>query len=262
MKKILLLLPIVFLLIFNGCGKIEDTTAGSIEYENTNYDPAQNNTCFDNYANSAGCFGTNQYFGDERVDNGVWSLYGKSDNYKQYYDKYILGYQLESDGTVRQRKDTQAYYFSAVMAWGVNNDGSELSIDPVNSFTIISKLTGSCYKVKASDENTYRMCNEDTIDENTASNSSGYYGSDLKFGNNTYGNYTVIGTWSIDGVTVELAEDGTTSTGGEWGLSSDAKRLSVDGVDYLVYRYPDDNNLEVFVMQGDYAVDKVMLEKL
>jgi len=258
----LFLLSLTFLLIFSGCGQIEDESAGTIEYENENYESNQNNTCYSDQENSAGCFGEKQKFGDEYIDNGVWSLYGKSDNYILYYDKYILGYQLISDGTVKQRKDTQAYYFSAVMAWGVNNDGSKLTINPVNSFTITSKLTGSCYKVTATNGDTYRMCNEDTIDDNTASNSSGYYGSELKFGNNTYGDYTVVGSWNINGASIDLDENGTTSTGGEWGLSSDAKRLSVDGIDYLAYRYPDNDNLEVFIMQGDYAIDKVILEKL
>ncbi|MEA1921001.1 MAG: hypothetical protein U9N52_14275 [Campylobacterota bacterium] len=262
MKRMLLLVPIVFLLLFNGCGKIEDETAGSIEFENENYEPSQNNTCFSDQENSAGCFGTSQFFGDERVYEGYWSLYGKSDNYKLYYDKYLFGYDLLSDGTLKQRLDTQGYYFNVIKVWGLNNDGSKLTIHPSESYTISSKLTGSCYKVSAANAETYRMCQEDAISEDTLSNDAGYYGSDLKFGNNTYGDYEVVGQWTVNGVTVELFAEGNTSNGTNWGLSSDSKRITIDGVNYLAYRYPDNSCIETLIMQGDFATDKVMLCKL
>lgn len=264
MRLKLFFLSIALLGIFSGCGKIEEETdQGTAEIENENYDPGQNNTCYSNFENSAGCFGDDQYFGDEIVTDGYWSIYAQSDNYILYYDTYQYGYQFESDGSVKMRLETQEYTYSSIRLWGVNNEGSALIVDPDASFRIASKVIGtSCYKATNTSGQTIKICNESAVDTATAQNASGYYGSALRFGNYAYGDYTVAGDWNIDGTTVTLNEDGTTSNSGEWGLSADSKKLTIDNIVYLVYRYPDNSCLETFVMQGDSKTDRKTLCKL
>ena len=106
------------------------------------------------------------------------------------------------------------------------------------------------------------MCNESLISD-ASQNSSGYYGSSLSFGNNDlYGDYTVVGTWTIDGTSITLSEDGSTSTGGEWGLSQDSKVIVIDGISYMVNTYPDNGCIETYEMSGDYATEPRTLCKL
>jgi len=257
--KTTITLAAVTVLLFIGCGQLEDTESGTIEYENVNYDPAKNNTCFSNRENSAGCFGDDQYFGEHRVYEGFWSIYGKSDNYKNYYDKYLYGYDFQSDGTLKKRETTQNYYYSPLQVWGVNTDGSELTIDPGVTYKIVSRFTNDCYKVNVA-EKEYKICHEESVDT-TQKNASGYYGETIAFGNYDYGRYTVAGSWSIDGVSVELTASGKTSNGGEWGVSEDGKLLFIDDNAYLAYRYPDNGCIETFLMRGDFALDKKMLCK-
>jgi hypothetical protein len=251
----LFFLTLSLLLVITGCGKIEEESAsGTIEYENENYAPNQTNTCYDDYANSAGCFGSKQYFGDEEITNGIWSVYTKSNNYLEYYDKYQISYQFMSDGSIKQRSGSRFYYYNYTDVWGVNDDGSALNLHPTTSYTISASRTGGCYTV-TSGENTYRMCNEPLISD-AAQNSAGYYGADVSFGNNdVYGNYTASGSWRIDDRSVTLDANGSTSTGGEWGLSQDAKMISIDGISYLINTYPDNNCIETYEMSGDYPTE-------
>ncbi len=252
---------ILLLAFFWGCGPVEEIDSGTVEYENEDYEPNQNNICYDNYENAAGCFGTKQYFGDEEVTEGIWSVYSKSNNYLEYYDKYQYSYQFFSDGSLKQRVDTKNYYYSQTDVWGINTDGSVLTVHPTTGFTITASRSGSCYTVTSSSD-TYRMCNEPFI-SGASQNDSGYYGSNLSFGNNVqYGDYTVVGTWTIDSVEIELDENGSTSNGGEWGLSQDAKVITIDGISYLVNKYPDDGCIDTYEMNGDYATNPAKLCKL
>ncbi len=262
MRQTLFFSLLTLMTLFYGCGQIEDVTAtGSIEYENGNYDPNQNNTCYSDYENSAGCFGNSQYFGNEKATSGIWSIYTSSNNYLEYDDKYLYSVQLMSDGSLKKRDGTKNYYYRYSEVWGVNNEGSILTIDPTTSYTITASRTGSCYTVSSSGQS-YRMCNESLIDS-ASQNSSGYYGADLKFGNNDlYGNYSVVGSWSIDGTTITLNADGTTSTGYEWGLSQDAKVITIDGISYMVYIYPDNGCIETYEMSGDYPTEPKTLCRL
>ena len=248
------------LLLFNGCGKIEESESGKIEYENEDYDPSQNNTCYDDYANSAGCFGNDQYFGNEEITSGIWSVYTKSNNYLEYNDKYQISYQFMSDGSIKQRNGTRSYYYNYTDVWGVNNEGSTLSLYPTTSYSITASRTEGCYSVTSS-EGSYRLCNEPLISD-ALQNDSGYYGTDLTFGNNDeYGNYTAAGIWSIDGTNVTLDANGSTSNDGKWGLSQDGKMITIDGTSYLVNTYPDNNCIETYEMSGDYPTDPRILCK-
>jgi len=264
MQTKLFLLSLTLLLIFTGCEKIEeDELQGTAEVENESYEANQNNTCYSNFENTAGCFGSDQRFGDELISEGFWSVYSQSDNYILYYDTYQYGYQFDDDGSVKMRRERQNYTYSSLSMWGVNTDGSKLTIHPDESFTISSKIIGSaCYKVTVtSSSETLKICNESAL-SGESQNSSGYYGETLKFGNYVYGDFNVVGDWEIDGITFSLEANGTTSNGGEWGLSSDAKLITIDNIVYLVYKYPDNSCIETFIMEGDDKTERKTLCKL
>jgi hypothetical protein len=252
---------LTLLVIFSGCGKIEDDSAGTVEYENDTYEPSKNNTCYSDRENSAGCFGSDQFFGENRVSDGFWSVYGKSDNYKNYFDKYLFGFVFDSDGTLKQRQNTLEYYYSAIKVWGVNQDGSILNIDPGSTYKIKSQFTNFCYRVDI-DSKEYKICFEEGIDTSMPSNASGYYGDNIAYGNYDYGNLDIVGKWSIDDVEVELFSDGNTSNGGIWGVSEDRKRITIDSNSYLVSRFPDNGCIVTFLMLNNYAEDKKTLCKL
>jgi len=262
MKKILLLLPIVLLLVFSGCGKIEDETSGTTESSYDNYTPSANNQCASDQQNSAGCFGNEPFFAENQVDLGYWSLYKKSDNYKNYYNQYFKSYQFISDGSVKKRFESEGYYRIDGSLWGVNDAADTINLDSGESF----KLTGrrysgtDCYDV-THNNTTYKMCAESAIDTSNV-NSAGYFGESLSFGNYNFGNYKAVGSWSIDNDTVTLNSDGSTSNNGEWGLSKDAKVITIDAISYIVNRYPDNDCIDTYTLISNTKQDTVRLCKL
>ncbi len=260
-----LILSFLMLTILVGCGALEETEQGVEDVVDENYDPNQNNTCYSNFQNSAGCFGDDQYFGDNLINTGYWSVYGKSNNYILYYDTYRYGYQFDTDGSVRARKTGQEYLYSSTSLWGVNNDGTKLTIDPDETFSSPKRVSGTdCYEVTSSaSSQKLKICHEEPIDT-TLQNTSGYYGSDLEFGNYDYsdsGSITVDGNWSVGGTTLTLSADGSTSSGGEWGLSHDGKLITINAKTYLVYQYSGSDCISTFLMIGDNKSERVELCK-
>lgn len=255
----------LILALLSGCGAIEETEQGIEDVVDDNYNPNQNNTCYSNFENSAGCFGDDQYFGDNLVAEGYWSVYGKSNNNILYYDTYRYGYQFDNDGSVRARRLGQEYIYSSTSLWGVNKDGTKLTIEPDETFSNPKRITDTdCYEVTSSvSSQKLKICHENPIDT-ALQNGSGYYGGALKFGNYDYadsGSITVEGNWSIGGTVVTLKADGSTSLGGSWGLSRDGKLITVNAQTYLVYQYPGDDCITTFLMDGDNKTERVVLCK-
>ncbi len=263
MQTKLLLLSLTFLLIFSGCGKIEEeTSAGTIEPSTDNYTPNANNQCATDQQNSQGCFANEPFFAENQIDLGYWALYKKSNNYKNYYDMYYKSYQFINDGSVKKRFESEGYFRIDGSLWGVNEAADTISTDSGESF----KLTGrrylgiDCYDVTHNSA-TFKMCAESAVDDSNK-NSSGYFGSNVKFGNNNFANYTAEGSWTIQSVQVGLNSDGTTSNDGEWGVSADGKIITIDTVSYIVNKYPDNNCIDTYTLISNTKQDKATLCKL
>lgn len=259
--KIAILLTLGIFILFSGCGKIEDQTAGTTEASSDNYKPNANNQCATDQQNSQGCFANEPFFAENRVDLGYWALYKKSNNYKNYYDMYYKSYKFISDGSVKKRPQSEGYFRIDGSLWGVNDAADTISMDSGESF----KLTGrrysgvDCYDV-THNSGTYKMCAEKSVD-NSHKNSSGYYGEKVSFGNYNFGNYSSVGKWSIDGAEVTLNSDGTTSNSGEWGVSEDGKIITIDANSYIVNRYPDNSCIDTYTLVLNTKQESVRLCK-
>lgn len=263
MKVKIFLISITLLSFFSGCGKIEDDEgAGTTETSYDNYTPAANNQCSSDQQNSAGCFGNEPYFAENRVDEGFWSLYKKSDSNKNYYNTYYKSYKFLSDGSVKKRFESEGYYRIDGTLWGVNDDADTINIDNGDSLSLTGRrYSGTdCYDVTHSGA-TYKICAEVAI-STSLQNSSGYYGDSIYFGNYNFGNYSVEGNWTIAGVEIALNSDGSTSNGGEWGVSEDAKVITIDAISYIVNRYPDNDCIDTYTLVSNTKQDSVRLCKL
>ncbi len=259
----LLISSLTFLLILSGCGKIEDEElAGTAQVSYDNYTPASNNQCATDLQNSAGCFGNEPFFAENQVDKGYWALYKKSDNYKRYYNVYYKSYQFRSDGSVKKRFESEGMYRIDGTLWGVNDKADTLSLDNGESFVLTGRrYSGSdCYDVTHNDA-TYKMCSEASVDE-TKQNSAGYFGENINFGNYNFGDIRVAGEWSIGEAKVTLYSEGNTSNGGEWGVSSDAKVITIDSISYIANRYPDNGCIDTYTLVFNTKQENVRLCKL
>ncbi len=242
------------LLLFSGCEPIEEESDTTVD---TAYKPNAVNTCNLSEETTLGCFGFGLEFGDnEKLDEGYWSLYAKRDKNLQYYDTYLFSYQFSGNGYTRTLNKPQEYY---VVSWGIDRDGTKITTDLEGTITYtgIFGSDTSCYKVKHSafGSEELKMCHDSKVGK--TENTLGYYGNDIKFGNYTYGNYAVVGTWEVrdygDSGTVTaytLDANGTVEGGGNWGVSEDGKVLHVKEASYLVNQYLDNNCLVCFNTKG------------
>ncbi len=245
---------ILTLLLFSGCEPIEEESDVAV---NMNYKPNAVNTCNLSEETTLGCFGSGLEFGDnEKLDEGYWSLYAKRDNNLVYYNTYLFSYQFTGNGYTQTLNKQQMYY---VLAWGINRDGSKITIDQEGTITYggIFGSDTSCYKVRHSafGNEELKMCHDTKVDGKK--NSVGHYGENVKFGNYTYGDYTVVGTWKVsnygDGTAVTtytLEINGTVKEGGNWGVSEDGKVLHVNDASYLVHQYLENDCLVCFNTNG------------
>ena len=242
------------LLLFSGCEPIEEDSDTTVD---TDYQPSEVNTCNLSEETTLGCFGSGLEFGDnEKLDEGYWSLYAKRDNNLVYYNTYLFSYQFSGNGYAQTLNKQQEYY---VLSWGIDRDGSKITIDHEGTITYtgIFGSDTSCYKVRHSafGNEEIKMCHDMQVEG--TKNSLGYYAENIKFGNYTYGDYTVVGTWNItdysDGsavATYTLDSNGTVRDGGNWGVSEDGKVLHVNESSYLVNEYLDNNCLVCFNTNG------------
>ncbi len=259
MKTQLFLLSTAFLLLFSGCGQIEDDIV--TEISQSNYTPPSNNQCSTDNANSQGCFGNEPFFGDNQVDTGYWALYKESNNYDDYFDMYYKSYQFSSTGAIIVRSEEEGNFKYTSNLWGINSAADTISMDTGESLKLNGvKYGGDCYQVTYQ-TGTYKMCHEDEIVP-SSQNSAGYYGEDLKFGNYVQGDYEAVGSWEIEGVLISLDSNGSTSSGGEWGLSLDAKLFTIDTVQYLVDKYPGSSCIDTYIIVNNYKTSPKKLCKL
>ncbi|RUM64963.1 MAG: hypothetical protein DSZ03_03485 [Sulfurimonas sp.] len=254
MKYILSLL--LLLLLFSGCEPIEEESDTTI---NTDFKPNAVNTCNLNDESTLGCFGADLEFGDnETLVEGTWSLYAKRDRNLMYYNTYLFGYQFSGNGFAQPLNKKQEYY---TLAWGIDRDGTKITVEHEGTLTYVGIFGSdtSCYKVKHSafGNEELKLCHDQDITGET--NNLGIYSANVKFGNYTYGNYPVVGTWNISEYGVKDAKisthildaNGTVRAGGEWGLSRDGKVLHINDSAYLVNEYLDNNCLVCLNINGN-----------
>jgi len=248
-----------------GCGRVTDTTNESSTVDQT-FPPAGNDKS--EYQNEGlGWYSDDAVFAGQKIVEGVWSVYKRTDYAQgstEFYDLYDRGYDFRGYGEAFIRFQTKAFSNSA--QWGVDADGTKLALSDYYAYIYKSVFSNDdhCFNVLQNSV-TVRFCHEAFVDANT-SNSAGYYGANVKFGNRTNYNFTAVGQWEISpfeggqGSTVTLDADGSTSGGGEWGESRDGKVMTIDGTSYLVFRYltpPDDNCIAVYELADNDITDTV-----
>jgi len=251
------------LVILGGCGRVKDTSDANTVEEPTV--PAYN--CYTSSpTNGYGeCYNATALFHSAKVTEGIWSLYSQSNTNRTdgtvFYDRYQHGYVFSSDGSAGKQNKTDGY--TIYREWGIDDAGSVLTLSSDGSYTYKAVFSGqNCFLV-TNNEDTYKMCHESYVDQ-SQSNSAGYYGSNVQFGNLNDYNFYAVGTWSVAGydnntagaTTVTLDANGTTSNGGIWGISADGKVMEIDGVRYLAYQYLEPFSsrcIAVFEMAGGIA---------
>lgn len=247
-----------------GCGRIdEDATGDGVTYEEQT-NPAYN--CYSNTpVNGYGeCYDSGVLFHGETVDEGVWSIYTQSDENRDdgtiFYDRYQYGFVFNGDGSADKQQKTDGY--TEYREWGIDDAGSVLTLSDEGAYTyqaVFSNDSG-CLQVSNSGK-TIKMCHESFVDQSFGDDSRGYYGANVTFGNRKSYDFVAEGNWTISGydtntaatITVELDVNGSTDTGGEWGVSKDGKVIGIDGTRYLVYQYLDgskSNCIAVFELSG------------
>lgn len=249
------------LFLIAGCGRVEEVQDGStIDQPST---PAAN--CIGLSENTYGCYGADTVFHGLKVVEGVWSVYTQSNveniGNNIFYDRYQRGYEFRDDGSAFMREQTQGY--SYFREWGVNDDGTLLKLSDGKSYTYQAVFANdsNCLEVTREDKSSVKLCHEAYVDY-AGENEAGYYGANVTFGNLTHYYIDAVGTWNIapydssnsgDESTVTLDANGTTSNGGEWGVSKDGKVMTIDGVSYLTYQFlspASDQCIAVFELAG------------
>ncbi len=254
--KYFLPLTLLMLLFLSGCEPIEEESDTTVD---TDYKPAAVNTCNLSEETTLGCFGPGLEFGsNEKLDEGYWSLYAKRDNNLVYYNTYLFSYKFSGNGFAQSLNKKQEYY---VLAWGVNRDGSKITVEHEGTLTYVGIFGSdtSCYKIKHSafGNEELKLCHDESLKGNK--NDLGLYSDSITFGNYTYGNYRVAGTWEVSEYGVKnapktthiLDANGTVQGAGHWGVSEDGKILHVDDAAYLVNEYLDNNCLVCFNTNGN-----------
>ncbi len=246
MKYSIVLLALLGI-IFSGCEPIEENSDISI---NDSYEPNAVNTCNLSEESTLGCFGDALEFGDNEVlTEGYWSIYAKRNiNDLENYDTYLFSYRFFGNGYAQTLNKVQAYYS---LTWGINEKGSEIKTDNEGTITYqgIFQSDNKCYEIKHSTlGETLKMCHDSVVVGQK--NNLGFYSDTIKFGNYTYGDYTVVGKWNVSGYETDIAAkvhlldgNGTTEAGDEWGVSEDGKVLHVKDVSYLIREYLDNECL-------------------
>jgi len=248
-----------------GCGVIK-TDAVNDDNVDDSLKPIATN-CADNVENAYGCYGEAKTFGVGalKIVDGVWSVYSMSTlpvgTQSEYYDRYEYGYRFDKDGTAFKRKDTATY--SKSLKWGVSQSGDKLTVSGDGVYIYEGRFGNNknCFKVSNKEAGeSIKMCNEKSVDMGHK-NGAGYYGGNINFGNYTHGDFRAAGTWEITGsssIVVVLDDNGTTSNGGNWGVSEDGKRIEIDGVSYLAYKYPKSEEcVEAFELAGEIITPQV-----
>jgi hypothetical protein len=261
------LLSVAVLVGVVGCGKIDQPSSdSSVVVEPTV--PAYN--CkYDTPTNSYGCYSSSVVFHNETVVKGLWSVYTQSNSNRTdgvvFYDRYLYGFDFFEDGSAGKQLQTDGYTY--YREWGVNDEGSSITVSTDGTYAYKATFSSDqqCFEV-ANGGDTLKFCHESY--ENSGANLSPtglYYGAAVRFGNRTDYNFLVPGNWSISGygdnnapeVALQLDENGTVASGGEWGVSGDGKLMEIDGVRYLVYQYLEplsDQCIAVFELYGGGAV--------
>jgi len=266
LKLSTILTPLLLLGLFAGCGvaEVEDDTA----VDNTFVPQADN--CDDGIKNSYGCYGSDQGLGEEMLVEGYWSVYTQRDIGTEfdyvYYDTYLYGYRFFHDGTVVKRDATT--FYSESLAWGVDENGESVTLKDDGTYSITGQFENSenCYEVTNDDsEESLKLCHESAVD-NTNQNGSGFFGSTVVFGNYHLGDHNASGTWLVsdyDGSSSTtaahtLSVDGSTGSGGEWGVSADGKMITIDGISYLIFKYLVDSDcIAAFEMSGNNSTGEI-----
>lgn len=238
-------LSLAALVAISGCGRVEEGSDSNTVDEPTV--PAYNCQATSPTNSYGDCYGESvSIFNGEKVVEGIWSLYSQSNTNRTdgtvFYDRYQYGYELADDGSGGKQNKSDGY--TLYREWGVDDEGTALTLSSDGSFTYQSSFVGQdCYAV-SNNGDTLKMCHESYVDL-SQSNNAGYFGSGVKFGNLNNYNFDVVGSWSIAGygdnsagsTTVTLDVNGTTSNAGEWGVSADGKVMEIDGTRYLAYQY-------------------------
>lgn len=256
------ILSIAIVGLFAGCGRVDDAVQDGSTIDQPSV-PAAN--CIGLNVNSYGCYGEESVFNGKKIVQGVWSVYTQSnvENIGNviFYDRYKRGLDFRSDGSVFMREKTDDFQY--FLEWGVNDDGTKLTLSDGTTYTYQAVFSNDadCFKVLRSDGLAVKLCTESFVAYD-GKNSSGYYGSNVTFGNLTHYYFNAVGSWRIapydstnsaSATTVTLDANGSTSTGGEWGVSADGKVMGIDGIRYLVYQFlksPEDNCIAVFELSG------------
>ena len=258
------ILALLFTAMLAGCGRIEeDTTGDNVTYEEQT-NPAYNcysNTPINGYGD---CYDSGVLFHGETVDEGAWSVYTQSDENRDdgtvFYDRYQYGFQFYGDGSAGKQQKTDGY--TDYREWGINDEGSVLTLSDEGTYSYQAVFTNDsgCFEVSNSGK-TIKMCHESFVDQSFGDETRGFYGANVAFGNRAGYNFIAEGSWTIGGydtntaspVTVNLDANGSTDSGGEWGVSKDGKVINIDGTRYLVYQYLDgskSNCIAVFELSG------------
>ena len=281
------LFMVLLLIIAAGCGKIEQTSDSTTS---TNNPPNALNCQNDTPTNNYGCYDTNVRFpgstGDLLVEDGkVWSVYKQSNTNrtKVFYDVYLRGYDFSvytdyvNNYIAAADKQEQTDGYNIAESWGINDAGTEITLSEDGAYTYGNQnFSDGCFEVSNNGE-TLKLCREslENRDANESNTTGLYFGPTVRFGNRTNYDFVVTegtGEWSISdfygsNVTkVKLADNGTTDSGGEWGVSADGKIMEIKGVRYLVFQYldvPETNCIFTYELSGGTSTsDKWKLCKL
>jgi len=255
LKSLILIFLTLFLM--TGCGLTKEEDVNNDDNTNETLKPIATN-CVDDVENAYGCYGPVKTFGVGAltIADGVWSIYTMStlpvSTQSRYFDIFKYGYEFLDNGTVFKYDATG----TNLLSWGVSPTGDAVTISGEGTYTYIGRFNdNNCFEVSNEQiDESIKMCQEYEVDQ-SHQNSAGFYGENVEFGNYTHGDYLAVGEWQIIGdqaTTVTLDKNGTTSNGGEWGVSEFGKRIIVDDTSYLIYKYPKSEScLETFELLGE-----------
>ncbi len=248
---VLFLIGLLFLV--NSCG-IKEVEGTDESTQDEQKQDAYN--CSDDVRNSYGCYGSDKEFSEKMIVGGIWSVYKRSNigaSANVFYDRYQLSYNFKSDGSGFKQEASGSY--SDLNEWGVNDKGDELKVSDGNTITYKKQFVNeaNCFEVTIG-STTHKFCKESL--QAGSSNSAGLYGASVVLGYLSNYSFSVAGVWDIideDGSIerVTLNENGTTNSGGVWGVSADAKIISIDAKAYLTHQYLEDSScIKMIELQG------------